>query len=437
MRATPKKPERLKWITYEKMERRLEEIVNGELLMVNEKMKKWKEVKLNEIGYLTRGRSKHRPRDASHLYGGSYPFIQTADVKHANLYINSYSQTYSDEGLRQSKLWKKGTLCITIAANIAESAILGIDACFPDSIIGFVPDESKSDVLFIKYSLDIFQKNLQGISQGAAQDNLSMEKLLSLPFPLPPLPTQQRIAAILSSYDDLIENNRRRITLLEDSARLLYKEWFVKFQFPGHEKVKVKNGLPEGWGRKKIGEVGNVITGKTPSTQDSSNYGGDILFIKTPDFHSGIFVIDTETKLTEKGASTQQNKFVPANTILTACIGNGLGVVSMTSKKSQFNQQINGFISHDSQYLYYFYITFCGLKSKLESIGASATMPNVNKSVFEGIEINIPSQSIAYNFHELATPIFKQILTLQHQTQKLREARNILLPKLMNGTIEV
>jgi type I restriction enzyme S subunit len=154
--------------------------------------------RLDELGYVSRGRSRHRPRDAAHLYGGPYPFIQTADVKHSNLYVREYTQTYSEAGLAQSKLWKAGTLCITIAANIADTAILDIDACFPDSIIGFVPDEDKADVKFIKYLFDaLLQKRFQQFTQGAAQDNLSQAKLLSLRFPVPDLGTQNRIATLM------------------------------------------------------------------------------------------------------------------------------------------------------------------------------------------------------------------------------------------------
>ena len=103
----------------------------------------WEQKRLDEFGTISRGRSKHRPRNDPSLFNGEYPFIQTADVKNANFYITEYSQSYNDKGLSQSKLWKKGTLCITIAANIADSGILGIDACFPDSIMGFVPYEDE------------------------------------------------------------------------------------------------------------------------------------------------------------------------------------------------------------------------------------------------------------------------------------------------------
>ena len=208
---------------------------------------KWNKVTLDKLGSVSRGRSKHRPRNDESLFNGNYPFIQTGDVKSAGLHIVDYSETYNEKGLAQSKLWAPGTLCITIAANIADTAILSFPACFPDSIIGFIADDSKSDVCFVKYSFDILQKKCQAISLGATQDNLSWEKLSKIKFDVPELPIQRRIASILSVYDNLIENNNKRIRLLEQMAENLYKEWFVRFRFPGHEKVEMENGLPKGW----------------------------------------------------------------------------------------------------------------------------------------------------------------------------------------------
>ncbi len=207
--------------------------------------------KLNELGFVGRGRSRHRPRNAPVLYGGNYPFIQTGDVKRANFYISEYTQTYNETGLAQSKLWQKGTLCITIAANIAETGILGIDACFPDSVIGFIPDPKISDVRFVKYCMETYKLQMQSISQGATQDNLSLEKLLSINFVIPLLQEQQQIAEILSAYDDLIETNNQRIATLEQLAQQIYKEWFVRMRFPGWGHTQSHHGLPENWERKK------------------------------------------------------------------------------------------------------------------------------------------------------------------------------------------
>ena len=186
---------------------------------------KWQAHRLNHLGHVSRGRSRHRPRDAAHLYGGPYPFIQTGDVKEAGLYITTHTQTYSAAGLEQSKLWPAGTLCITIAANIADTAILAFDACFPDSVIGFQADHQKADARFLKYLFDAtIQQHAKQFSQGATQDNLSQEKLLSIELMTPEVDVQRRVADVLVAYDDLIDNNRRRIKLLEDSVRLLFDE---------------------------------------------------------------------------------------------------------------------------------------------------------------------------------------------------------------------
>jgi type I restriction enzyme S subunit len=116
---------------------------------------KWTGKTLQELGKVGRGKSCHRPRNAPHLYGGQYPFVQTGDVQAARFYINDYSQTYSEAGLAQSKLWSKDTLCISIVgANTTATAILGIEACFPDSVIGFIANEEVSDVKFVKYALE-------------------------------------------------------------------------------------------------------------------------------------------------------------------------------------------------------------------------------------------------------------------------------------------
>src|SRR3989338_2097531 len=209
-------------------------------------MTTWTNLPLSKLGTINRGKSKHRPRNDPSLFGGGYPFIQTSDVKHAGFYVNNYSESYNEIGLAQSKLWPKNTLCMTIAANIAETALLSFPACFPDSVVGFIEDPEKSDVRFIKYALDYYKKQYQERSQGAAQDNLSLEKIESLKLKVPSVLLQKKIADIIFTYDNLIENNEKRIKILEEITQRLYTEWFVTFKFPEHEKVKIINEIPEG-----------------------------------------------------------------------------------------------------------------------------------------------------------------------------------------------
>ena len=158
----------------------------------------WKQKTLAEIATtFGRGKSKHRPRNELKLYGGNYPFIQTGDIRNADHFITEYSQTYSEAGLAQSKLWPKGTICITIAANIAETAILGFDACFPDSVIGVVTNPKEADLGFVEYLLQSFKARLQALGKGSAQANINMGTFENERFPFPSVTEQKQIVAKL------------------------------------------------------------------------------------------------------------------------------------------------------------------------------------------------------------------------------------------------
>lgn len=146
-----------------------------------------------------RGKSKHRPRNDNKLYGGEYPFIQTGNIRGSEHYITEYSQTYNKRGLAQSKLWPKGTICITIAANIAETGILGFDACFPDSIIGLVVDSKLADINFVEYLLQSFKSRLQSKGKGSAQANINLATFENELFPYPSLSEQRIIASNLEA----------------------------------------------------------------------------------------------------------------------------------------------------------------------------------------------------------------------------------------------
>ena len=157
---------------------------------------------LNEVAIdFGRGKSKHRPRNDERLYGGEIPFVQTGDIRNAGHILSSFTQTYSEFGLEQSKLWKKGTLCITIAANIAETSILGFDACFPDSIIGFVANPNKTSEKYVEYLLSSLKSKLESKSTGSAQENLNLAAFSNLRLPFPSLEKQEKIIKILENFE--------------------------------------------------------------------------------------------------------------------------------------------------------------------------------------------------------------------------------------------
>lgn len=161
---------------------------------------KWEIVKLGEVAEIKRGRSKHRPRNDKSLFGGKYPFIQTGEIREANGgTITTYTQTYSEKGLEQSRLWPKGTLCLTIAANIAETAYLGFDACFPDSVVGILAQEDKLNLDYFNLFIQLVKQEIENKASATAQKNINVDFLENLNIALPPLTEQHRIVQEIES----------------------------------------------------------------------------------------------------------------------------------------------------------------------------------------------------------------------------------------------
>jgi type I restriction enzyme S subunit len=264
-----------------------------------------------------------------------------------------------------------------------------------------------------------------------------------------PKPEEQRaIAAVLSSLDDKIELLREQNKTLEAIAQAIFKEWFVNFNFPNEEGKPYKSSgakmidselgeIPEGWRVGKIKDFGEIVCGKTPSKDNQDFFGGKIPFIKIPDMHGQVFINKTEDWLTEDGANTQKNKFIPANSICVSCIAT-VGLVSITSEKSQTNQQINSIILKKDVYLEYLFLAIKNIKEDLLAIGTGgSTTLNINTTTFSNIDMLFPDISILDNFHKAIFPVFKKLNTNNSQIQSLSALRDTLLPKLMKGEVRV
>jgi type I restriction enzyme S subunit len=332
------------------------------------------------------------------------------------LYINSFSQTYTEAGLAQSKLWPVGTLCITIAANIADTAILGIDACFPDSVIGFIADPAQADTRFIKYLFDATIKNrAQQFSQGATQDNLSQEKLLSLEFAIPSVAEQKRIAEILCSYDDLIDNNRRRMALLEDSARQLYREWFVRLRFPGHEHTPIEDGVPQGWQRAPLETALVLQRGFDLPTQDRQD-GTVPIYGST-----GILGYHDKAKAVAPGVVTGRS-----------------GTLGEVTYVDEDYWPLNTSLwVKDFKRVTPLFALFLLREMDLKQFNGGASVPTLDRKSVHRVDVLIPADTMLRAFDEFAADAFAQVKKLESQNQKLRQARDLLLPRLMSGELAV
>lgn len=416
---------------------------------------KWEYKPLNELGTISRGRSKHRPRDDAALFGGKYPFIQTADVKKANLNLTEYNETYNEKGLAQSKLWDKGTLCITIAANIADTAILGIPACFPDSIMGFTSYDGISDVRFIKYCFDILQHDCKNISQGTAQDNLSWKKLSTIQFPAPSIETQHKIADILSAYDDLIENNQKQIKLLEEAAQRLYKEWFVDLRFLGHESVKVIDGVPEGWKNVTIGDViAHEIGGGWGEDMPTGKQDQEAFVIRGTDFYAITHGAYMNIPFRYHSLSNLKERTLMDNDILFEVSGGSKteGVAKTVLIKQELLREWNKPIicasfcklirlidNSFSQYLFDHlqYLRNIGKTEMYDKRSASSIVNYRWKDFLTQEKMLLPSRKVLLHYNESAETIYKKIINCSRNIKTAQEARDRLLPKLMSGELEV
>lgn len=386
---------------------------------------KWEYKTLDQLGTVSRGKSKHRPRNDPKLFGGKYPFIQTADVKNADYYITKYSDTYNESGLAQSKLWDKGTLCITIAANIADTGVLAFPACFPDSIMGFVPFEGVANTRFIKYCFDRLQRDCKQISQGTAQDNLSWEKLSTIKFCIPEYKEQCRIADILSAYDDLIENNQKQIKLLEEAAQRLYKEWFVDLNFPGHENTKIVDGVPEGWKKERLVDIAEIQYGYAfdGTLFNADKNGTPIIRIRNiPQAET----MDYTTEHVSENYLVQNGEIIvgmDGEFHINAWAGNTAYLVQRVCCIRPKNTEIKGWLLQ----AIYEPIKF------FEHTVVGATVSHLGKKHLDSIYLLTSPEE----FYEPFKTFFDKRLLLMNQDRKLREARDRLLPKLMSGKVKV
>ena len=396
----------------------------------------WEKKTLDQLGSISRGKSKHRPRNDPKLFGGQYPFIQTADVKNANFYITEYSDTYNETGLAQSKLWDVGTLCITIAANIADTGILGIPACFPDSVMGFIPYDGVSDVRFVKYCFDMLQRDCKQISQGTAQDNLSWQKLSTIEFPAPPFEIQHRIADILSAYDDLIENNRKQTKLLEEAAQRLYKEWFVDLRFPGHEHTKIVDGVPEGWKKRAVETVSSILRrGISPRY----NKNGKFVVINQKCIRQTVVSFD-ESRRQEKPYPEDLN-LQDSDTVICSTGAGTLGRVGQIFgdyPDTTFDSHVTLVRANKGFGKQYLCQSLKARQTYLMGMGKGSTNQlELSRGTIQDLDIYIPSKKVLNQFEQVAQPIHDKISVISKSILQLQTARDHLLPKLMSGKVEV
>lgn len=399
----------------------------------------WKEVRLGDV--CTRVCSGGTPKSTNlSYYGGKIPWLNTKEIDFNRIY--STEKTITDSGLNNSSAKWIVPNTVTVAmygATAGKSCIVKVPMTTNQACCNLTINDEVADYEFVYYTLKNDYTILASLANGGAQQNLNAQIIKDYVLKMPSLADQRRIASILSSLDRKIELNNKINADLEEMAQAIFKNWFVDFEpFKDGKFVDSELGMiPEGWKVGCLGDMGNIVCGKTPSKANSNYYGGDIPFIKIPDMHGNVFVENSEDRLTEEGSLSQIKKLIPPYSLMVSCIAT-VGLVSINTKPSHTNQQINTVIPHNKSALFYLYQHIKNNEEFLKNMGRGGTTTlNVNTKSFSNIRLLIPSEIALDHFHGIVEGLFKKIELNMHESRTLSLLRDTLLPRLMSGELEV
>ncbi len=306
---------------------------------------------------------------------------------------------------------------------------------WPHNTALWVKDFKGNIPRFVYYKLQTL--HLENFNGGASVPTLNRNVLDTLPVSAPDVETQSKIATTLSNYDDLIENNRRRIQLLERSLHLLYKEWFVHLRFPSHEHNKIIDGIPEGWQTGTVADFYKTSSGGTPSRKRPEFFTGEINWVKTQELNEG-FIFSSDEKITEEAVKCSSAKVFPEETVLVAMYGATIGQTAILAVPAATNQACCGIIqNHPNAHYIHAFLFFRENKQGLTNLSQGSAQNNISQEIIKTYPMVLPTKMLMAQFVDYSKPVFRQIKNLSLQNRQLQQARDLLLPKLMSGAIGV
>ena len=373
-------------------------------------------------------------------------WLKTAEVNYCRIYD---TENYiSEEGLRRSsaKLIPVNSVIVAMYGQgdtAGRVAINKIPLSTNQACCNLVIDDKKADYRFVYYALATLYEKMVSLKNGGAQPNLNAGIIKAIEIPMPTLHIQKRIADILSTYDDLIENNQKQIKLLEEAAQRLYKEWFVDFRFPGYEKVEIIDGVPKGWEKNPLGKMLKVVRGRSYASKELSDNEG-LLMVNLSNIRPyGGYNRDQEKHYTGK---VNKDQFVEKHDLL-------MGVTDMTQERRTVgrvaivpNLHAKAMISMDliklvpiegSPLFYYALLNFGGYSEAISRFANGTNVLHLRPEVLDIVDAVIPDISLQNRFVEFYESIQNRMDALQDEMIIAAEARDRLLPKLMSGEEEV
>ena len=410
----------------------------------------WKEYKLEEACNISTGFAF---KSKEYLDNGTYKVVRGDNVKTGFIYWEEKGRYWNDLTDKLSKyiLQEKDIVIGMDGSRVGKNRAIIRKNDLPAILaqrVACVRAKADFSQDYIRYVImsNTFEYYVDSIKTGTSIPHISMKQIGEFKFNAPSLEIQEKIADVLSSLDDKIELNNEMNKTLEEMAQSIFKIWFVDFEFPnkdgqpykssGGEMVESEFGMiPEGWEIKTIGDIGNIITGKTPSSKIGGCFGNEYNFITPRDIDSSIFILKTERELSSIGVDKLKRNIVPKNSVGVSCIGSNLGEVYITGEDSITNQQINTVVLNREELYPYVYIYLKNMKEDFLNMSSGSAVPIINKTSFSNINILIPNIDLLNKYVKAISCYFDRIKENIKEIESLTILRDTLLPKLINGEI--
>lgn len=405
-------------------------------------MSDWKKIKISDLGKVITGNTP--PRKNPELYGVHTIFIKPTDVSEEEKYTYNPEECYSESGFNKyrNSLIPKGSTCVVTIGSIGKKMTKAHCDCFINQAMNAVVPNEYYDEEFVFYVLKYNLVQLKTLDSGTAsgRENVSKSSFSNINLLVPTeKKIQYKIGSILSAYDDLIENNLKRIKLLEEIAQRTYEEWFVKFRVNGEQlPIDEKTGLPVGWERKKLNDVVNIVSG-FPFKSSEYVDDGQFKIVTIKNVQDGYFVPITTDTLVEIPQKVKKVQVLETGDIILSLTGNVGRVCLVYGDNYLLNQRVAKLIPNEksSSGFIYFIMRNDKMITTLENISNGAAQQNLSPINMGNVEVVYPDEITVTKFNKLSDTAVMQICQLYILNQKLKESRDILLPKLMNGTIKV
>lgn len=383
---------------------------------------KTEKVKLKDIGKIVTGCTPKTKKE-EYYNNKEYMFVGPSDIK-INMYVKKTEKYISSIAYRDysSRFIEENSIMVDCIGSDMGNVALSCEKLLTNQQINSITqiDEKRFNVEYIYYVLMTMKKYFHLIgTNGSTMPIINKSMFEEIEIEVPEKNIQDKIAKVLSDINKKIELNNQINDNLYNICNVIFHNYIDKYS----EQIKYT---------KIIDIADRVVTGKTPTTKNEEFWNGDIPFITIPDMHNQVFTIDTERKISKAGAKS----LIPKNSISVSCIAT-VGLVSISTEESQTNQQINSIILKNDYDLYYLFEFLSEQENFMKNIAGGSTTYNINKTTFENIEVPYLPQNIVQEFHDMVCKLFDKIKLNQIENKNLEKMRDTLLPKLMNGEIDI